>query len=212
MNKKQNQHLHRNIALALIAIIVIAGVVYVYSQTHVETDSLVSIAFNVHYKDGTSETFEPKPTLSVLSLSIYVGGKEISGIDVIGKVKLNTGGRTVSSWSATTAQQMEFYKGGATVPELSSTGYFSESGGSWTDGTTKTVFTTSITASQIEGAIAGYGDGNWNIQVIETVTMTVNSEAGQETLQGTAVGGLAITFSDYNAMSMQVTVQTVPLY
>jgi hypothetical protein len=175
-----------------------------------------TLSFTVQFKDGTTQTFETTNIytgkLCVVPLSLYVGGKEIAGINVTLKVKLATGGRTVNSYSAQIAQRMEIYKSGQSTPITSSTGNYNPAGDGWIDGDTKTVLSTPLTSAMIEQAIAQYsGSGDYYFQVAVQISLTVNTNDGVYTLTGSGVGGIAITFQQYQAMSMSVMVSVTPL-
>jgi len=175
-----------------------------------------TLSFTVKFKDGTTQTFEATNIytgkLSVVPLSLYVGGKEISSIDVNLKVRLDTGGRTATGYTAQIAQRMEIYKSGQSTPITSSTGTYTPSGGSWSSGETKTVLSTPLTSAQIEQAIAQTsGSGDYYFQVAVQISLTVNADDGSHTLTGSGVGGLAVSFSQYSAMNMDVMVSVTPL-
>lgn len=175
-----------------------------------------TLAFTVKFADGSSQTFESSNIyagkLCVAPLSLYVGGKEISSIDVAVKVRLSTGGRTVQSWSASIAQRIEIYKSGQNAPLVSSTGNYYQNGLSWSDGETKTVLTTPLTATTIESAIRQYsGDGDFYFQVVAQISLTVNADGQTFTLAGSGVGGITITMKNYQAMSMSAVVSVTPL-
>jgi hypothetical protein len=175
-----------------------------------------TLSFTVQFKDGTTRTFETSNIytgkLCVVPFTLFVGGKEIAGINVDLKIRLTTGGRKVNSYSAQIAQRMEIYKSGQTTPITSSTGKYNPTGDGWADGDTKTVLSTPITSAMIEQAISQYsGNGDYYFQVAVQISLTVNADDGVYTLAGSGVGGIDITFQQYQAMSMTATVSVSPM-
>ena len=204
------------IVLALVVAAILYGSGFFQNVSTGEQEGAATLAFSVKFKDGTSHYFETSNIytgqLSVVPLSLFVGGKEIEGIDIYVKVKLYTGGRTVTKYSAQITQRIEIYKSGQASPITSSTGKYNPSGGAWNDGETKTIHTTSLTSAQIENAISQYsGNGDYYFQAVVQISLTVSASDGNYTLSGSAVGGVTITFQDSKAMSMECIVQVTPL-
>ncbi|MEM3875273.1 MAG: hypothetical protein QXU45_09115 [Candidatus Bathyarchaeia archaeon] len=175
-----------------------------------------TLAFTVRFKDGTTQTFETtniySGKLSVVPLSLYVGGREIAGIDTDVKVRLNTGGRSVAQWTAKIAQRIEIYKSGQNTPLTSSTGRYEKSGIGWDDGEIKTVLSTPLTSETIESAIRQYsGDGDFYFQVVAQIALNVVADGEEHQLTGSGVGGITITMKGYQAMSMSAIVSVSPL-
>jgi len=211
----------KTIQLAGIVLLLLLIAAYAWSSGMFENSAkgaagAATISFAVKFKDGTTQTFETTNIytgkLSVMPLSLYVGKKEISSVDVNLKVRLDTGGRIVTGYTAQIAQRMEIYRSGQSTPITSSTGTFTPSGGSWGNGETKTVLSTSLTNAQIEQAIAQTsGSGDYYFQVAVQISLSVNANDGSHTLAGSGVGGLAVSFSQYAAMNMDVMVSVTPL-
>jgi len=184
-----------------------------------ESDNFASMAITVYFADGTLKTFESStPYSGKLStvtepMSVYVGGQEITGIRVDCKVTLNDA-PTIKSWTSNVRQRMELYTSGQATPLTSSTGEFPNSGTSWLSGTTKTISTIEIPVGQVESAIASVGgNGVYNLQVVDEVTLTVTDSTGsQTTLTGSSVGSITLTYKDNSAMSITVNTQVLPLY
>lgn len=175
--------------------------------------STAATSFVIYYADGSQQVIEAPNKLEVYSATLVTGGREIMGIGVSTKLKLDTGGRTVSSWSSTISRRMEIYKAGVSTPLSSSTANYPSSGSSWANGEEKIVGQSVITSAQIEAAINQYsGTGTYTIQVVDNVQLQVScSDGSQQTLTGTGVASLTIEYRNYNAMSITVTSVITPM-
>ncbi|MCW4016763.1 MAG: hypothetical protein NWF06_10370 [Candidatus Bathyarchaeota archaeon] len=148
----------------------------------------------VNYEEGDPVTYEH----AVFSLAPFEisdsSGRTIESIDIYLYATLNTEG-TVSSWSVSGGQQVEVYKGSETAPKTSSTIEISESGSSWSSGERKQISFVSLHWSQIEAAVQQYGAGDWTIQVLADLQISVEFSDGSEDIASASTPGVCLSFT-----------------
>jgi len=190
--------------LAATAIGVYLAVQYIFPTAGVQADAYLGVLFTVVYTDGTVQTFDPNPQMSVAPLDILVGGKQVASITVKIKIRFYPD-KTVSQWQVALQQRIEVYKKPDVVPKTSSTGNFMSSGTTWASGETKIVYQTPIEGSVLENAVAQYGTGDWFFNVYVTATLTATYTDGTIVqLQGSNYAGLDFTYTTTGAQSLSV--------
>ena len=202
--------------LALLAVFMLGTYYYVLPQLssagEKNAGNIQLLSFVIYYADGTQQVIDTPNKLQVYTATLTSGGKAITGIGVTTKVTLDTGGRTVSSWNSTDNRRMEIYKAGETVPLTSSTATYPAKGYAWNNGEQKIIATSTINSDAIEGAIKQYaGTGTFVVQVVDQVSIIVDTEAGSYVLSGTGVATLTIDFVSYSSMSVVVSTAITPL-
>ena len=153
------------------------------------------IGYTVHYADGTSDEIrEEAPTFSLFPLSITFGGKEVSSVSVNLKAQLYG---DITSWSGVMSMQTEAYKKPDSTPKTSATANYTKEGSSWMDGEIKVLASYTVLASTLEDLADTYGEGEWQLQFLATVSLTVMVDGAPVTLSAASpAGGMDFTYTD----------------
>jgi len=176
MNKK-------TMIFSVLSVVFLLSTFYVFiagGQTS-ETNSSVGFEITVNYADGSPPDIYKQSSFSLLQLYTLVdlSNKEIESFLVTMKSTLKTSG-TVTGWQIIGSIQTEVYKTPETIPKTSGTYEFDTSGTSWPDGETKQLHQFTLHWSQVEAAIAQFGEGSWSIQINGNVDISVDFADGSE--------------------------------
>jgi|GEM_PF-6834134 len=197
--------------LAAAAIGVYLVTQYVSPQVVGGADAYIGVLFTVYFTDGTVETFDPHPQMSIAPLDILIGGKQVASINVKVKIKFYPE-KTVNQWQVAIQQRIEVYKKPDVVPKSSSTGNFMSSGTTWVSGETKIVYETPIEGTMLENAVSQYGTGDWFFNVYVTATLTATYTDGTTVqLQGSNYAGIDFTYTTTGVQSLSVVTFESPM-
>lgn len=175
------------------------------------TSGYSAVSFKITHKDGTVEWSNTSATFALFPMTITYNAKPISNIDIYIFARL-TGTAGISAWSTSIGQQLEIYKKPETTPRTSSTGQFSDSGGSWTDGATVAIAHTPIAASTIDSLSAQYGTGDYLLQINANVQLTVTQDGVSQQYQASAPsGGIDFTYTSNAVGATTLTSFTVTI-
>ena len=207
-------------AAALLILLLAAAAIGVYLATQYLTPSpaaggkaeaYVGVLFTVTFTDGTVQTFDPNPQMSIAPLDILIGGKQVASINVKVKIRFYPE-KTVSGWRVSISQRIEVYKKPEVVPKASSTGSYVNSGTTWAYGEVKVVNQTPIEGSLLENAVAQYGTGDWFFNVYVTATLTATYTDGTTTqLQGSNYAGIDFTYTTSGVQGLSVITFEAPM-
>jgi hypothetical protein len=207
---------------ALLILLLAAAAIGVYLATQYLTPSqtpaaggkaeaYIGVLFTVTFTDGTVQTFDPNPQMSIAPLDILIGGKQVASINVKVKIRFYPE-KTVSDWRVSISQRIEVYKKPEVVPKTSSTGSFVNSGTTWAYGEVKVVSQTPIEGSLLENAVAQYGTGDWFFNVYVTATLTATYTDGTTVqLQGSNYAGIDFTYATSGVQGLSIVTFEVPM-
>lgn len=155
----------------------------------------VSTSFTVVVTDaeGHSKNYTT-PALSLIPYSLSSLGDPFERLDIYLYSKLETSG-TVTSWSVSGTQQLEFYEAQETETSASSTIEIGKAGSTWSDGETKELNLVTLTRSQIEGVVAPYGDSDWSYNINAEVNINVNFADGSSDIAEVMAPALSMPFT-----------------
>lgn len=153
------------------------------------------IGYTVHYTDGTSdEVREEAPTFSLFPLSITFGGKTVSSVSVNLKAQLYG---DIGSWSGVMSMQTEAYKKPESVPKTSATANYTKEGSTWMNGEIKVLASYTVLASTLEQLADTYGEGEWQLQFLASVQLTVHVDGVPIMLNAASpAGGMDFTYDE----------------
>ena len=163
-------------------------------------------AFTLYFSDGTSQSLNMNPTFSLLPLSISWEGKTLTSMTVF--IRLKVTGTDLGAWQTSTSQHIEVYFNGASVPATSSTGTFTDSGGSWTSGDSESISNITISSATLSSVFASNGGvGTWVFQTTGATNMQITSNGVLQTLSAT-MGENDITLSASGTLSISTIIGT----
>jgi hypothetical protein len=205
-------------AAALLILLLAAAAIGVYLATQYLTpaaggkaEAYVGVMFTVTFTDGSVQTFDPNPQMSIAPLDILIGGKQVASINVKVKIRFYPE-KTVSDWRVSISQRIEVYKKPEVVPKASSTGSYVNSGTTWAYGEVKVVNQTPIEGSLLENAVAQYGTGDWFFNVYVTATLSATYTDGTTTqLQGSNYAGIDFTYTTSGVQGLSVITFEAPM-
>jgi hypothetical protein len=207
-------------AAALLILLLAAAAIGVYLATQYLTktpiaggkaEAYVGVMFTVTFTDGSVQTFDPNPQMSIAPLDILIGGKQVASINVKVKMRFYPE-KTVSGWRVSISQRIEVYKKPEVIPKASSTGSYVNSGTTWANGEVKVVSQTPIEGSLLENAVAQYGAGDWFFNVYVTATLTATYTDGTTVqLQGSNYAGIDFTYATSGVQGLSIVTFEVPM-